>query len=455
MALKLGSEVGISLNGVTKIDAVLASFRKQMFKIFLITLFGVFTFCSYAQSSNRSTAPAKKANARPTPTPESPKLLNDESSQAPNENVVVDDDVLKIETDLVSIPVRVVDRQGRFIGGMKKEEFSVFEDGTPQTIEYFSNEESPFTVALVLDMSYSTKFKIDEIQRAALTFVSLLRPNDKVMVVGFDGEVHLLSEPTGDRKTIEQAIISTRIGYGTSLYDALNFVLKRRLNAIKGRKAIVLFTDGVDTTSTVTDAGKSLDEVLEMDALIYPIHYDTYADVKAIEDGKIIINDPSTSTTPPIGGGQIPNGTNNPLPFPVPSISIGGRNNRRTTDRNGRVLNPNDPNYPNDPNNPNSNRRRDTSMPGSGTSEYDYRRAAEYLNELALSTGGRIYEANDNYSLSRAFAQIASELREFYSISYYPINEDTTKRVRSIKVKVAQKNVAVKARGSYVLGAQK
>ncbi len=395
---------------------------KKSAGIVMLLLAVVFTSASFVFSqATRNPPSSKKANRRHAEEKkkEKPKLKN-------NSEVVVgpteeDDEILTIETALVTIPVRVLDRQGRFVGGLKKEEFSVFEDRQPQQIEYFSNEQSPFTVALVLDMSYSSKFKIDEIQQAALTFINELRPKDKVMVVSFDGQFYVLSEPTSDRKVLQNAIIKTEIGSGTSLYETVDFVLNKRFNKIQGRKAIVLFTDGVDTTSRQAHDRNNLDDALEYEALIYPIRYDTYQDVKAIESGKVVIKDTGTKTTPPIGGGGIPTGrtTKSPLPFPLPTGTIGtGRTPR--------------------------------SLPGSGTSKEEYRKAEEYLDEMARRTGGRVYEANNPITLSRAFSQIASELREFYSIGYYPEDSETSGKRRRIKVKVDRKKVAVKTRSSYV-----
>ncbi len=132
---------------------------------------------------------------------------------------------------------------------MTKADFTVTEDKKPQEIAYFSNEAVPFTVALVLDMSYSSVFKIDEIQQAALQFVTELRSNDRIMVVAFSEVVEVLCEPTNDRKVINNAILRTRIGSGTSVYEAIDEVLNKRFSLVQDRKAVVLFSDGVDTTS--------------------------------------------------------------------------------------------------------------------------------------------------------------------------------------------------------------
>ena len=377
---------------------------------------------SFAQSSNTDIGPVKKANKRvpkPTPTPLPPPDVGEGE-------IVESDDELSVDTNLVTIPVKVIDRQGRFVSGLKQEDFVVQEDKKDQEIAYFSNEQLPFTVALVLDMSYSTVFKIDEIQQAALQFVTELRPQDRVMVVAFTGEIEVLAENTGDRKKINNAILRTRIGTsGTSVYEAVDFVLNQRFDTVSGRKAVVLFTDGVDTTSKKVTDRDNLRDTLESEALIYPIRYDTFADVQAIQQGKVVVADPTAPrTTPPAGGGTIP-GSRSPLPFPLPSGGIGGTG--RTT----------------------------RSLPGDGTSAEDYKRASDYLEEMALRTGGRIYDAQTNRSLASAFSKIASELREFYSLGYYPEDDSNTSRRRRVKVRVSMKKVSVRSRDSYVLKAKR
>lgn len=371
-----------------------------------------------AQSGSSGSSGSKKANKRPAA--EAP--VTSETPPDDAEEIAGPGDVITFDTNLVTIPVRVMDKQGRFVGGLSEKDFKVFEDNAEQDVAYFSNEQQPFTVALILDMSYSSTFKIDEIQQAALTFVRQLRPADKVMVLAFDEEIHILCEPTSDRKTINGAIVRTRVSSGTSLYDAVSFVINKRFNKIEGRKAIVLFTDGVDTTSQAAYFRDNLREASELDALVYPIRYDTFADVQAIESGRAQLPQERdrTVTTPPIGGGNIPGtGGNNPLPIPLPTGTIGsGRPSRIPS--------------------------------GQGTTREEYKLAEEYLDRMAQLTGGRVYEANSPENLKKAFSRIASELREFYSLGFYP-NDPEPGRTRKLKVKVSKPGVAVRSRDSYVV----
>jgi Ca-activated chloride channel homolog len=363
--------------------------------------------------SNDRANESARPTPTPTPTPAAPELPDTDESP----------DVIAVDTRLVTIPVRVLDRKNRFIAGLLKENFSVFEDGVRQEIAYFTNESQPFTVALVLDMSYSATFKIEQIQSAALAFIAQLRPEDQVMVISFDQDVHMLCEATADRKRIYNAIMSTRIATGTSLYEAVDLTMNARMRSIQGRKAIVLFTDGVDTTSRRSNDAENLRDAMELDALIYTIRYDTYSDVQRMKN-TIPVQLPGGIEVP--GGLRIPTPGPRATPTPQRSPDIG-----------------NDP-FP-------GSRPPPTSPGQRGTTAEEYAFAEEYLNKLALYTGGRSYLASSIGTLSDAFGRIASELREFYSLGYYPLEEGTPGRSRRIKVRVDQPNAAVRARDSYVV----
>lgn len=175
-----------------------------LFSLFLIV---AFVSAVSAQSNRGSVETEKngKANQRPVEITESKDSeiegeSVEEDVEQSESNVENSDDIIKVDTKVVTVPVRVLDRKGRFVGGLMKENFQIFEDKIEQEIAFFSDQQQPFTVALVLDMSYSSKFKIKEIQRAAMDFINELRPADKVLVISFDGEVHVLSRPTNDRK---------------------------------------------------------------------------------------------------------------------------------------------------------------------------------------------------------------------------------------------------------------
>lgn len=189
-------------------------------------------------------------------------------------------DIIRVNTTLVTIPVSVMDRDGKYIPNLRKEDFRIWDDGVEQRAAYFASTEQPFTVVLMIDTSGSTHFKLEEMQDAAIAFVNQLQPDDRVMVVSFDDKIRFLKDPpTNDRQALRQAILRTRTGGGTRLYDAVDQVINQHLNNIQGRKAIVLFTDGVDTTSRTASYEDNVRDSEELDALIYPVQFDTYGDM--------------------------------------------------------------------------------------------------------------------------------------------------------------------------------
>jgi len=270
-----------------------------MKKLPILVLFALLCFISGSAQSGRKIQPT------PTPPPkiEGPEDYSESASQprrqlirpelrgVPNSNLPVPstsetpsnvegEDIVKVETDLVTIPVSVFDRNGLYIPGLLQKDFKIFEDGKEQEIAYFGTSDKPFTVVLLIDVSPSTAYRIEEIQHAAIAFVDQLQPQDRVMVIQFASSVHVLTEPTSDREQIYRAIRKTGFGDGTSLYEAVHTTIAKRLNGVEGRKAIVLFTDGVDTTSRRATYDSTLDDAEESDALIFPIYYNTLMDMR-------------------------------------------------------------------------------------------------------------------------------------------------------------------------------
>ncbi len=190
------------------------------------------------------------------------------------------DDLITVESKLITVPVSVFDRYGVYIPGLEREDFKIFDEGEEQKIEYFGTTDKPFSVILLLDTSPSTDYEIKEIQAASKAFVQQLKPLDQVMVIEFDGNSHVLTEFTKDRNKINKAIDKADFGFGTSLYDAVEYSLIKKLSKIEGRKAIVLFTDGVDTTSLKTGYDKTLYQAEESGTLIFPIYYNTFLNTR-------------------------------------------------------------------------------------------------------------------------------------------------------------------------------
>jgi len=202
------------------------------------------------------------------PTPESPRRADD-------------DDVVRVSTTLVTVPVSVMDRQGRFIHDLGKQDFRIYEDDVEQEVAFFETPDKPFTVALMLDVSDSARLKLADIQEAAVAFLEQLRPADRVIVIAFNRDVTVMTEATADPALAAAAIRRRRTGGGTSLYEAVSEAVAQRLRNVGGRKAVVLFTDGVDTSSRRASFESTLRAAEELDALVYTIQYRTDDDVAA------------------------------------------------------------------------------------------------------------------------------------------------------------------------------
>ncbi|MEO8574973.1 MAG: VWA domain-containing protein, partial [Pyrinomonadaceae bacterium] len=338
---------------------------------------------------------------------------NQNPSTSPTPPVSEEDEVVRVETNLVTMPVSVIDREGRFISGLQQKDFQIFENGVEQKVGYFQSVEQPFTVILMIDVSPSTAFQIDEIQEGAITFINQLRPADKVMVISFDETVHILSRPTNDRRQLRNAIYQAQFGDGTSIYDAVDFAINRELANIQGRKAVVIFTDGVDTTSRRANYQSTIADVEEVDALFYPIRYNTqrnYGGWGAGGGG---------------GGGRRRGGGGAGNVDDWIGIILGG-GRIQTQPRGGGGA--------------------------AGGSAGEYATGLRYLETLAQNSGGRKFEADSTSNLDAAFAGIAEELRRQYSLGYYPDKVGQVGERRQIKVRVMRPNVIVKAKNTYIFG---
>ncbi|MCU1263923.1 MAG: von Willebrand factor type domain protein [Acidobacteria bacterium] len=358
---------------------------------------------------------AQSGRARPSPSTSGtssarPTTAADDAEETPETTgpaETIEGDVLRVDTSLVTVPVSVMDRYGKYIPNLRRQDFHIFDEGVEQKIAYFATVDQPFTVALVIDTSGSTHFKLEEIQDAAISFVNQLQPEDRVLVISFDDSIRVLSEATNDRTALMHAIRRSRTGGGTRLYDAVDMVIRKKLSSISGRKAVVLFTDGVDTTSRSASYSSTLREAQESDGAFYTVNYDTSQDV--------------------LGQGGIPTPGSTGIGIWIPGWP-GGKGGKGG------------------------------GLPGgigNGPATGDYRRATEYLHELAETSGGRYYRGDTMMGISAAFAEVADELRRQYSLGYYPRQAGQAGQLRKIKVRVNKPDLVVKSRDSYIYSQKK
>jgi len=313
-----------------------------------------------------------------------------------------DVEVLKIDTNLVTVPVIASSRTAGYIADLKMEEFKLTEDGVAQEIAFLASVDAPFYVVLMLDTSNSTKEKLPLIQRAAMAFLEQIRPKDKVKVISFDGVLRSWDDFTSDKTILGSAISKTRVGGGTRVYDAVQLALDS-LRPIQQRKAIVLFTDGVDSYSKRYSFESTVRDLDESGVIVYPIRFDTKVETEKRQ------LDAATDEVrlPRIGN---PNRIGDPSKIGSPPRQ---KDNIRLKLDNAYLL------------------------------------ADDYLRKLADRSGGQLYRADTVVSLPKAFAAIAAELRTQYLLGYYPTNKNDNAAYRKIQVKTSRKDTAIRARRGY------
>ena len=191
------------------------------------------------------------------------------AQQAPSQTQP--ESTLKVDVKLVNVYVTVTDEHGAPVAGLKKENFTLREDGHEQTISVFDKESAlPLSIALAIDTSLSTRHDLPLEQASAKRFAkALLRPVDALSVFGFSETVLQSTNYTADMKRIEEGIDHIRLGAATALFDAVYFA-SRSLDRRQGRKVMVLITDGGDTISKFTyqEAVRAAEEA---EALVYSI----------------------------------------------------------------------------------------------------------------------------------------------------------------------------------------
>jgi VWFA-related protein len=346
---------------------------------------------------------------------------------------------IKIPTGLVTVPVIVTDRYGRFVTGLNRTQFTVREEGAPQKIEEFSSTEAPFSVALLIDTSRSTHNKLDRIRKAAETFIKQLLPNDRIMVVSFDDKVRFVCDFTSDHAELKRAVKSLESRYATSLYDAIHLTINEKMSRIQGRKAIVVLTDGVDTASKQATYESAVELAASAGIITYTVQYETRNDGGPVMKPRDL---------PGIGNSFAPGSglrwQDAPQQKPKPESEESKSETEGKSPIN--ITRP----------------KEDTplSTPGSLPSSRvnsqrqqpirdRYLIAADFLRTLAAQSGGLPFRAETIENTSYAFQLIANELHNQYTLTYISTNELRDGNYRAIAVGVNNSDLVVRARRFY------
>ncbi|MBL8188109.1 MAG: VWA domain-containing protein [Acidobacteria bacterium] len=348
---------------------------------------------------------------------------------------------------MINVPVIVTDRFGRFITGLGRSDFSIREDGVPQKVEDFSSTEAPFNVALLIDTSRSTQNKLNTIRKAALAFIKQLQANDRVMIVTFDEQVRFVSDFTNNRVELERSIKNLKTSYLTSLYDAIQLTINEKMATVKGRKAIVILTDGVDTASKRATFESTLELVAATGVISYAIQYETRNDggpvMKPIflpggPPRSFVSNFAGTSTTWQDQNQQSQKQSQEKdkekpfLNIPRPSSTVFGEYQTPTKPATS-------------PSTPSTRVNSQIQQPIRDR----YLIAADFMRSLAAQSGALYIRAESIENTSFAFQRIAEELRHQYALTYVSTNDQKDGNYRSIAVRVSNPDLVVRARLGY------
>lgn len=322
-------------------------------------------------------------------------------------------DAIELRSDLVTLTVSVVDAAGRPIGSLTPDSFRLFEDGRQQKIEYFEPVGDPYSLMLVLDTSGSAGDEVDKMRKASADFVAGVGPRDRLGVIAFSRSIEMLGGMTNDRTELARHLANVkptvardpRAGRfdentGTSFYDALYLACAESPLADvagTGRKAVVVFSDCIDSTSSyqfeqITDA------VERSGASVYVLLFDT----KGVTDRLL------TSAR----------GDGNRINF-----------SKSQLDRFYDAHAPDSEDRSREPSSYSDLERLEIN-----SALYDIARTQ--ADRLATRTGGLVYPVRGLGDLGRAYAAIAAELRTRYSIGYYPSNSKQDGTWRKLKVEL-------------------
>ena len=335
-------------------------------------------------------------------------------------------DILRVETQLVSVPAVVTDRNGRPMAGLRLENFALLEDGKPQAVTNFATTETPFEIALLLDTSGSTREDLGLIRDAANAFIASLRSGDRVAIVAFKNRenggppmatVEVLELLTDNRKDLRIAVESLGTSNGTPFYDALaevsNKVFRERpREAIRGRRAVVALTDGVDSSSnTGFDDARATLARSGIASYFIQLNTEDYVEDRLLKDCE--------------DDGRLSLSAKQLERFRQLFVPTAQKEDYQDFCRLGQF------------------ERMDISR-------RLYNLARHEMNELARGTGGRNFSAATLRDARAAFAEVANEIGTQYSLGYYPSNKTRDGQFRKITVQIrGVKDANVRAREGY------
>jgi Ca-activated chloride channel family protein len=346
------------------------------------------------------------------------------ASTSPDE--VDEGDVVRVDTQLVSVPAVVTDSTGHPLSNLKAENFQLLEDGQVQKITNFGTTDAPFEIALLLDTSGSTREDVGLIRDAASSFIAALRPGDRVGVVAFNNvqnekdpiaTVEVLSELTSDRQSLTNAIGNLGSSNGTPYYDALEKVAETIFRQPSSdqvrRRAVVALTDGVDSQSN-SDFGTAKLKLSRAGIACYFIQVNTEDFVEdrlmkdCQDDGRLKLSQRQLQRYRQLFGAKA-------RPEEYQDFCQMGQFEKMSISREL------------------------------------YNLARREMNDLAKTSGGRSFTASDLSDARAAFARVAADIGKLYRLGYYPSHQARDGKFRTIQLQVkgVKEKAQIRARDGY------
>jgi Ca-activated chloride channel homolog len=210
------------------------------------------------------------------------------------------DEHIRVDVNLVLVPISVTDPLDRLVTGLEKQDFSIYENNAQQPIQSFSAEDAPVSIGIVFDLSGSMTDKINRARNSIVAFLHTANPQDEFFVIGFNDRPELMEDFTSDITNIEARLATLRPGHRTALLDAIYFGVNKMKQAKQERKALLVVSDGGDNRSRYTE-GEVRSMVRESDVQIYSMGiFDPYAPTREEQVGPLLLHDVSEET-----GGQM------------------------------------------------------------------------------------------------------------------------------------------------------
>ena len=296
---------------------------------------------------------------------------------------------LKVNVDLVVLNLTVVDENGRTVTDLRQDDFSLYENDTLQTITEFLPTEAPFNLALVLDTSSSVQKSLHLIKKAGIEFAQQLRSNDRIGIEVFNSSVTQLQGFTSDRKQLTRTLdrLSVSTFGGSKVYDAIAQAVYRLRELSTGRSAIVILSDAMENASRIKFEGLRL-LLAQSDAVLYPV---TVLNKQREQDNLAAYIQGRPESDPYIANARA-------------SLAFLSEIYRIQTDR---------------------------------------------LLTLAKDTGGKVFLVSNLSDLAGEYAKIAQQLRNTYTVAYYPTNSRRDGTIRPVRIELKNSKYQVRGRSSY------